>query len=37
MRKTSLVLDVVDVQEHDSGERWNKLLYFLLLFVLGFS
>ena len=26
MGKTSLVLDMVDVQEHDSGWRWNKFL-----------
>ena len=27
MGKTSLVLDMVDVQEHDSGWRWNKFLF----------
>ena len=27
MGKTSLVLDMVDVQEHSSGWRWNKFLY----------
>ena len=26
MGKTSLVLDMVDVQEHDCGYRWNKFL-----------
>ena len=26
MGKTSLVLDMVDVQEYDSGLRWNKFL-----------
>ena len=26
MSKTSLVLDIVDVQVHDFGMRWNKLL-----------
>ena len=29
MGKASLVLDMVDVQEHDSGQRWNKFLFFL--------
>ena len=28
MGKTSLVLDMVDVQEHDSGLRWNTFLFF---------
>ena len=36
MGKTSLVLDMVDrdVQEHDSGQRWNK---FLLSFKVNFT
>ena len=29
MGKASLVLDMVDVQEQDSGLRWNKFLSFL--------
>ena len=29
MGKTSVVFDMVDVQEHDSGERWNKFLFSL--------
>ena len=28
MGKTSLVLDMVDVQEHDSGKRWNTFFFF---------
>ena len=34
MGKTSLVLDMVDVQEHDSGWRWKKFpLHFVSYFL----